>query len=602
MKAKKILSTLLATALCASSMSMVFANENVKLPVADTTKLDVQQIKVADGEMTLAMGMNFKATETAEEVDGKSYEDYTVDFKLVFNQDIEAGDIALAGYYGEYCDKYNDGNWVVFPYAEAIPENTAISVMDAFADSGVVDLDTTVITYSDVVTYIKDFSCGIVFADGAVYKDLQVIIELWVSDEEGNNYIVNSEEFAYNELPTADFEDISGIDVTVEGVDYVLDAGAKFTATEEDADGKFYENYVADFVLSFNKDVAAEDVMLVGQYGTYDWTKLPTTGFKANEEVGLIANLGIGEVTYADVLTLVKEFNCGVISDVEGLDATLKLNLYDEAGNAYTVEERTFEVKAEALPTADFEDISGIDVTVDGVDYVLNAGAKFTATEEDATGKFYENYKADFVVTTDKDVAAEDITLVGNYGELGWVAFPATAFEAGVPVGVMEKYDATFTYADVLAFVKEFSCGVITNEDVNITVELVLYDEDDNAYVIASQEYAVDAVNWVKEAVSGSNETYGGIIRFLFNAITNNTVEACGVKFSKAADITETVNSATCEQEGNIKTFAGDIYGIADDATYYALGYVKVGGEYFWTDAPVAATVDYSNVVAYDVK
>ena len=609
MKAKKFLSTLLAGALALSSMSMVFADENIELPVADTTKLDVQQIKVAADEYkTLQMGMNFTATETAEEVDGKVYENSPVDFWLTFDRDVNAEDIILAGYYGEYCDKYNDGNWVLVPMPEGtvIEAGSTISVMDLFAESGVIDLDQNYITYYDVVSFVKSFDCGVVFADDADIKALGAELSLMLEVDDSWHQI-DSFDFTYG--PVYEMTEIAaGEKVTVAGEDYYLGAGAVFTAkqTAEEVDGTEYADYKADFVISFNKDVAADDVMLVGSYEGYEngaWIELPTEGFKANEEVGLTTALNL---TYYDVVNFVKTFNCGVVSNVEGLEATLKLNIYDENGDVYVAGD-PMKFTVEALPAVEVSDISGIDVTVDGEAYVLNAGAKFTAKEtaEEADGKFYADYKADFVVTFDKDVAAEDVKLVGSYEgyENGaWIELPTNGFTANEPVGLMATLGATFTYADVLTLVNEFECGVITNETVNVTVDLVLYDADGEEVVIDTFEKSVDAVNWVTGADSGVFEDKG-IIRFLFNAITNNTVEACGVKFAKASDITATVNSATFEKEGDIKTFAGDLYGITDNATYYALGYVKVGGEYYWTNTPVAATVDYNNVlVDYVVK
>lgn len=613
MKAKKFLSTLLAGALALSSMSMVFADENVELPVADTTKLDVQQIKVAADEYkTLQMGMNFTATETAEEVDGKVYENSPVDFWLTFDRDVNAEDIILAGYYGEYCDKYNDGNWVLVPMPEGtvIEAGSTISVMDLFAESGVIDLDQNYITYYDVVSFVKSFDCGVVFADDADIKALGAELSLMLEVDDSWHQI-DSFDFTYG--PVYEMTEIAaGEKVTVAGEDYYLGAGAVFTAkqTAEEVDGTEYADYKADFVISFNKDVAADDVMLVGSYEGYEngaWIELPTEGFKANEEVGLMAGLNV-EFTYLDILNLVQEFSCGVVSKVDGLEATLKLNVYDEKGDVYVAGD-PMKFTVEALPTAEVSDISGIDVTVGGEAYVLNAGAKFTAKEkaEEVDGKFYEDYKADFVVTFDKDVAAEDVKLVGSYAgyENGaWIELPTNGFTANEPVGLMATLGATFTYADVLTLVNEFECGVITNETVNVTVDLVLYDADGEEVVIDTFEKSVDTVNWVTGADSGVSDTYKGVVRFLFNAITNNDVVGYGVKFAKSSDITETLTyKGQLDMQGDAKIFATDLYGIEDNATYYALAYVKVGDEYYWTNTPVAATVDYNNVlVDYVVK
>lgn len=96
-------------------------------------------------------------------------------------------------------------------------------------------------------------------------------------------------------------------------------------------------DWVVDFVIRFDKDVAKGDVSLYGQLDPLfpdwvDFNEISTIpALKANEEFRL---LNFDFITYGLALEMLENFNCGVSSRLYGTTITVDLNLYDPAGSA----------------------------------------------------------------------------------------------------------------------------------------------------------------------------------------------------------------------------------------------------------------------------
>ena len=96
-------------------------------------------------------------------------------------------------------------------------------------------------------------------------------------------------------------------------------------------------DWVVDFVIRFDKDVAKGDVSLYGQLDPLfpdwvDFNEISTIpSLKANEEFRL---LNFDFITYGMALEMLENFNCGVSSRLYGTTITVDLNLYDPAGLA----------------------------------------------------------------------------------------------------------------------------------------------------------------------------------------------------------------------------------------------------------------------------
>ena len=327
-------------------------------------------------------------------------------------------------------------------------------------------------------------------------------------------------EFTYEEpapvLPTATVTEIS-----VDGLEKAYSFKADETA--EQAANSAYKDYIADFEISFDKDVKAGDVQLGGSYQAYkdgEWVfftlaeglgvsddTVITAGTKIQLLKTALANQGFDSYfTYYDIVSVVNEFKCGVKGlDAAGVTMTVDFNLYENAAaDAVTIaeEEYTFPIDT-TLPTAT---VTPIDV--DGLEtaylYVADQSADVASISS------YKNYLADFVVTFDSDIKAGAVQLGGSYeaykdGE--WVFF--TLAEAlgvdddyvitqGTEIRLLETaltnlgYDAQFTYEDIVKTVGEFKCGAkgLDAAGVTMTVDFNLYENAAaDAVTIAEEEY-----------------------------------------------------------------------------------------------------------------
>ena len=318
-------------------------------------------------------------------------------------------------------------------------------------------------------------------------------------------------------LPTATVTEIVNKDLTF---------ALNFKADEANAEQlAYYGDWYADFVLTVNKAVTFDanggaDGYLSGQYDEWseNWVNVPynkSVSIAANEPVKimefaaeLMGKSGL-KVTYNDVYTSVKDFDCGVFFEEAFLDAnpdlevTLELRMYNPAdeSESYVIGD-SYIFNIPELPTATVSDISNKELT-----FAVN----FKADEVSAAQlAYYGNWYADFVLTVNKDVTFDanggaDGYLSGQYDEWSenWVDVPynkAVSISANEPVKIMAfaaelmgKPGLKYTYAEVYESVKDFDCGVFfekafldANPDLEVTLELRMYnpaDESEN-YVI----------------------------------------------------------------------------------------------------------------------
>lgn len=137
----------------------------------------------------------------------------------------------------------------------------------------------------------------------------------------------------------------------------------------------------------------------------------------------------------------------------------------------------------------------------EGLEANLDAIYKFACTEtlEEAEANPYANWECDFFVKLDRDLAANEIFLGGNYGDFGWVGFHNgdMTLEANTEIALLGSVtNNPWTYVDVVQFVGEFVCGVgnVGNslEGATFTVTLRLTNPED-----ASQFYNVASIDYV---------------------------------------------------------------------------------------------------------
>ncbi|MBQ6553095.1 MAG: hypothetical protein IJL83_05725 [Clostridia bacterium] len=136
-----------------------------------------------------------------------------------------------------------------------------------------------------------------------------------------------------------------------------LDMAASFSANETAAEvaEKEYKDWRVDFLLSFNKDVAATDIFIAGQmdsFGPYWIGDIIGKDLTAGEKLAIMYDWiapAFGNqpfvISYEDVVTTVGVFNCGIsrLDDtVTDLVATLELVMYDESNNPHVIRTTTY--------------------------------------------------------------------------------------------------------------------------------------------------------------------------------------------------------------------------------------------------------------------
>jgi len=139
-------------------------------------------------------------------------------------------------------------------------------------------------------------------------------------------------------------------------------------ALDEDAYLQFggkYRYWKGDFVIRFNKDIDAFNqsgpdncVILAGEYGDWGWLKFPVNAaVKAGEEVRLLESAlnSSVSISYEELCTSVKNFNCGAVYLKDSYDAadplimTIEFRMYEtyspeeaqKKGFGYTTEIET---------------------------------------------------------------------------------------------------------------------------------------------------------------------------------------------------------------------------------------------------------------------
>ena len=200
----------------------------------------------------------------------------------------------------------------------------------------------------------------------------------------------------------------------------------------------------------------------------------------------------------------------------------------------------------------------------------LSGGSKFTVadTVETLQGNPYADWIADYYVSMDTQ-AQDGLFLAGNYGSYGWIALPVPAGQTYNQIPVLSTMlNTSVTYADLVTFVGEFTCGVADTQNANggatVTVELRLTNpQDANDYiVITSTQVSLDPTLSTKYvAVEGGVSVADTVI----TTTADNTLV-----LHESATMTKGTYFAQINTTDNTKP-AGIVFGANEDATSYYL-------------------------------
>lgn len=193
------------------------------------------------------------------------------------------------------------------------------------------------------------------------------------------------------------------------------------------------------------------------------------------------------------------DFAAGATLAAGETSAAIKISakMIETAGNQYqnlTADGIAVVVYATQVNATEYAKVSAavkpIDVTTIE-DVTLNTAYTFVPAEADE--EKYGTWNADFVVWFDSDVAADAVTLAGQYDSYSedWVVQPVnTAIEADQQIRLLESRNAYINYNEILENVGEFNCGAAsTQTGLKMNVELRLYEVKNGAetgeYVVA---------------------------------------------------------------------------------------------------------------------
>lgn len=316
----------------------------VGVPSAQVTKLSAQptvdlinlsNLKPTGEEATLEIAYNFATTQTAEQAAQNAYAKYHADFVVSFSNPVKANTVVLGGQYDFWSP-----DWVAFAIPQDVPANTPVRLLEMAGIS---------MNYEELCTYVKNFQCGALDLTGE-NAGTTMTVQLCAyeveepSEANGNSWNVETGKYQVFGEYTYTF---GGVKVPVASVsknpafvgtnltwkndspvkDVVLESAYTFAATESAPVD--YANWDADFYVSVNADVAANELILAGQYDAWSagWVGFTVPATAANTKVALLGTAGIN-AKYWEVCDIIGTFNCGVADVADALaGATITVEL-----------------------------------------------------------------------------------------------------------------------------------------------------------------------------------------------------------------------------------------------------------------------------------
>ena len=177
-----------------------------ELPAALVTPLDNLNITYTTdfpngtpvaNPLPLNAGYQFLPTEYGKDLEDKNnpafpneagmsaYKHWHADYVVTADTDIALNTIALAGYYGAFCEDYNNGHWVAMmdDSTEVLTAGTEVALLDV--------LGGFCVTYQDICDWGNDgkgFQCGIIARDAAALAGTTITVELRLYENLNNEW------------------------------------------------------------------------------------------------------------------------------------------------------------------------------------------------------------------------------------------------------------------------------------------------------------------------------------------------------------------------------------------------------------------------------
>ena len=525
-----------------------------------------------DMPMPLSFVMQFLADQTAADMATSPFADWYGDFVITFtginNDSFIADGCYLAGYYGDF-------GWVKIPVdGMKIEEGVRYPVMLGVGLGQ---------KYDYICSSVEDFKCAMFLTPEilAANPNLKVKLELAVvdnsqgSDSAASALVNNDKVFSVTEyeygaeafapaLPTATVTSIDAPEGTP------LTFALNFKADDvTDAQLAYYRDWYADFVLTitglpeegvtFNTDGTA-DGYLAGQYDAWseNWVSVPFEdvtlrngeSIKIMEYAATLMGQSGLKLTYNDVYSFVKNFDCGVYFTPEFLAAnpdmkvSLSLRMYktgdatDEGIAIGEMEEfsaPTVVAKIGSTPYATLEAAiaaAGADDTVTilknvGTDAAIQVAKKVTIDLNGKTIAATENDKVGdgvFCVVAGGDLTINDSVGTGVINGVGDNDYNIAVWANG---GKVTINGGNFT-----------NVGATDNTDPNAHFDLI-YVKNGGEVVINGGTFECETPAFTLN----SHDTYKGVITvnggtFVGFDPRNNAAETSGTTFMAAGKYT----------------------------------------------------------------
>ncbi|MBQ7225534.1 MAG: hypothetical protein IJX02_02905 [Clostridia bacterium] len=331
---------------------------------------------------------------------------------------------------------------------EMILIGTSLTYNAMFTNNGTIKLDA-----NSCLTAPSIVGNGNIIIDLAGFTGTKTIINANMTGFTGTIEIINNDRATFKssetgvvvtvaipEVPSATTNPVVLRPELVYGLNFSADS-----ITPEQLE--YFGDYFADFVITFNQDVTLDadgDVYLTGEYGDYGWISVPfePITIKAGESIRIMeyaAELFDKEelqITYKDVVELVKNFNCGVYVSPEfaaanpNFKVSINLNMYDPADETETpiavecVDKVTQQPTQTTFGNEDIKRVVASAIDAEGNEtFYLTLAEAIAAAQDGETVKLYED--VDSVGTIDKAITinGNKFTLNGNILILADVTF-----------------------------------------------------------------------------------------------------------------------------------------------------------------------------------
>ncbi len=292
--------------------------------------------------------------------------------------------------------------------------------------------------------------------------------------------------------PQAKVEVIANQTVTVDvngtAMTLPLESTYKFIAPDADqaaANESQYGAWHADFVVSVDKDIPANSIVLAGNYGGYGWVSFTNPDpVAAGTKIRLLKTIGAASydfpyMSYAELCSLVKKFSCGVadINDaLNGVTFTVELKLFPI--EPCTSANRSWNIEQEGVEPI-------VVATVDGegnrvsTSYTLGASEMYTVTLRANAGGAVSFDGAEG--TTCKVFRGDSVTIKATanagYAFFGWSADNGSVWTSAAqeltPKGDM-TIDATFVVGVLHTMMTNEVVEAYTNSNELVSVKDIM--------------------------------------------------------------------------------------------------------------------------------